>query len=277
MTVILSIDVGIKNMSFCVFRSTDKRVLFWKCFEVKPGQAGDMCLGIVAAVGQLTAQDHKCNHSPEACPLVMEDVDRVVIERQPGRNQRIKCMEAYLHMYFVTQGKPVTIYSARHKLAGSGMENKGKGNSQYNARKKASVILAKQWLSENSCNADWEKCMKTPKSAGCKKLDDVTDALNQALAFCGMPLGQDGAAVALKEQSDTIRTRKPTVKQSKSGNFSRSNIKYFVCTEWTGKTRPQLLAAIDAKAKLLRSVQRHFGSVDRCLAALLPPAGPQSS
>ena len=270
MVVVLSIDVGIKNMSFCVFRSTDKRVLFWKCFEVKPVKA-DMCLGLIAAVTALTSPGHTCNHSKEPCPLVLADVDRVLIEKQPGRNQRIKCVEAYLHMYFATLGLPVTIYSARHKLAGSGLENKGKGNAQYAARKKASVLLAKQWLVETPCNADWQACMKSPKSAGCKKLDDVTDALNQALAYCGMQLGAAGASVALQEQSNAIRARRPTKKQASTGNYSRSNLKFIVCKDWADKTtKVQIAAAVEGNAKVKRSMLRQFGTVDKGVTALRP-------
>lgn len=152
--IVLSVDVGIVNMAFCVFRDTDKTILHWEVFEVRPVNR-NLCRGLKLALdahAQLPSFD-------------LSAVDKVVVEAQPGRSKKMAGMQHWLEMYYTCHGKPVVIYSARHKLLGTGMENKGKGN--YRARKKAAVHLATAWLQDNPQAPDL-----TAAFLKCKKADD---------------------------------------------------------------------------------------------------------
>ncbi len=256
--VVLSIDVGIKNLAYCVLRRSDLTVLFWSVFAIEGGDR-DVCVNLLRTVSAL----HDVSPPPEAeaaAPaFAWEDVDQVVIEQQPGRNMRVKAVENYLHMYYVMRGQRVTVYSARRKLQGSGMEHRGRSAAQYRARKKASVALCRDWLSRHPQNDRW-KDMVHGKGV---KADDAADALNQALSYLGA--GCDAAATAADEaeaqqarvrEQVTVRARRPTARQlTGGGRYTASNLKHFFCKEWP---REEVKTRIASDKKVMAAVRRLY-------------------
>lgn len=239
--IVLSIDVGIKNLALCTFDASSKTIQAWEVVSLGSARS-DLAVAVKSVMDQ--------RRGPW---------DRVVIERQPGRNQRMKSVEHFLHMYCVCQGIPVTIFHARGKLAGTGVEHRGKSGQQYRARKKASVLLCRQWLEGNPGNDEWVRMFD---KRGTKK-DDYADALNQVLAF--LRIGQAATEETLHREAIAVRARKPTDKQKARGAYSKSNIKYFLNKALAGQSDAELTVSIQSDDKLHRSVMRHYSSISECI------------
>jgi hypothetical protein len=240
---VLSIDVGIKNLALCTFDSASSSIQQWDV----------VCLGSARcdlAVAVKRVMDEQA---------ALASWDRVVIEQQPGRNKRMKSVEHFLHMYCVCRGLPVTVFHAREKLAGTGVEHRGRSGQQYRARKKASVLLCRQWLEANPDNEAW---LRMFDKRGTKK-DDYADALNQALAF--LKISNAATEATMERETLAVRARKPTEKQRSRGAYSKSNIKHFLTKDMAGQTDAETTASIQSDAKLLRAVLGHYASVADCI------------
>jgi hypothetical protein len=263
---VLSIDVGIKNLAYCVYDSDHEKIEFWKVFEIRP-VANDMARGICQALSELEASELR----------TMQDVQKVVIELQPGRNKRVKAIEHFLHMFYVLKHeKPVVLFSARHKLAGTGCENSGRTGAMYRQRKKASIALCDCWLQAHPQDERWTSMLS---KKGFKK-DDAADALNQALAYChpqrhgskgGSTAHGVGAASAAAEV-EVIRARKPTARQASGrGCYSKSNLKHILCKEW-GPASEITEARVRKDARVMKAVNKLYsGNVAACIAQLVGP------
>ena len=194
--MLVSIDVGIKNMAVCVIENNT--IIAWKIINISYG--------------------------PSICKSIIDEFDDlydtikgsdIVIERQMTKKMcNIQC---YLEMYFRMKGfSSVVIYSPKHKLSGSGKENSGKGKNKYNDRKNAAISLCSDWLKSNPQSDEitdiWEKT---------KKKDDIADTLMMAIAYYEKPVKD---CLTIKKK---IVARKPTAKQLK-GKYSKSNIKYLL-------------------------------------------------
>lgn len=256
---VLSIDVGIKNLAYCVYDSDHERIDFWRVFEIRPA-ANDMARGICEVLSEL-----------EATELDMQDVQKVVIELQPGRNKRVKAIEHFLHMFYVLKHeKPVVLFSARHKLAGTGCENSGRSGTMYRQRKKASIALCDCWLQAHPQDERWTAMLSR---RGFKK-DDAADALNQALAYChphrqGSTAHGVGAA-SVAAEAEVIRARKPTARQASGrGCYSKSNLKHILCKEW-GFTTEISEERIRKDVRVMRAISKLYnGNVTACINQLV--------
>lgn len=254
--IITSIDVGIKNLAYCVYDSETRQLPAWEVFSL--GRTDDtLCPRVAQALN-----DRWESFAPAGT---------VVIERQMGSNRKMKIMEAYLHMYFVARGKNVVIFSATHKLEGvSGVSGKGK----YHDRKRASVRLMDVFLADtNQANEAMYR-----KSA---KKDDLADCVMQALAYVAMPV-----TAATAPSNKVVRGRRPTNAQQASGRYSRANIK-FLMDQLASDTSVMVIAddpvereimrmttLVERDATLLKSVKRLYGSPRACILALFPPEAP---
>ena len=124
---ILSFDVGIKNLAFCILK--ENVIIEWNVSEIKYRTNQSLCDAIV-------------NHLNEFPQLL--ECETVLIEKQPSRNNKMRIIEALLNAYFVIKGSSnnesnitkVLVYSAKYKLGTNTM----KGKTNYNERKKLSQI-----------------------------------------------------------------------------------------------------------------------------------------
>jgi len=228
----VSIDVGIKNLALCVLDGDI--ILQWKLINLTYGK--DICTSIIHAMDTL-----------------LESIQgaTIIIERQMTKKMcNIQC---YLEMYFRLKNFPsVIIYSPKYKLAGSGQENSGKGKSLYNARKKASISLCKEWL-EKHPQEPWvdELWKKT------KKKDDISDAFMMAIAY------QENPICDITQINKKICARKPTIKQQTKGVYSKSNIKYLLHQMPLDKRQESYL-----DKKLKKNIDKFWPSIQECLNEL---------
>jgi len=161
--LLISIDVGTKNLAFCTLKKTDDmtiEIMNWTVCEIP-------CLptDIPKVVAYLRTI------------LPTNDVTDIVIEKQPSRNVKMRLMENTLATYFVMLNVPkVVSYSAKYKLGNIGKTVKGKTN--YTLRKKMSVAMCRAYIYEYSPNM-------LEMFDGSKKKDDLADCLLQGLSYVG--------------------------------------------------------------------------------------------
>lgn len=205
MTVLLSIDVGIRNLGMCLMNSDDRRILHWDATGIPPQHESGLFPSLKT-------------HFKDR-PWVLE-ASRVIVEKQPDKNRTMKSVEHFIHAYFLVHDKDVRVYDARHKIP----DVVGPGRAQYLKRKKASVIRCTDFLRE--VNPEWLDWFLSQK-----KKDDLADSVMQALSF----LGSTSTSVPLVQKKKA--PRKPTVNQRET-KYSRANLAWlYVHGEHTKDTK----------------------------------------
>lgn len=179
-SVILSIDVGIKHLSFCVLNiSSDQRIEIkqWDNVCITNGNTtklpiGDLTESLLNSLNSHFDSDFKA--------------DYVIIENQPMlKNGLMKTMSVIIYTYFnmlkMLHGSinDIRFVSATNKLKCKGMhaiEDTLLPNKTYQNRKHNSVLLARLHITKLSPHKlEWFE--------GQRKKDDYADSLNQAIAF----------------------------------------------------------------------------------------------
>ncbi len=206
--MIVSIDVGIKNLAVCVV--DDNTIILWKIINISYGS--DMCKAII-------------NEFDTFKDLIEGAV--ILIERQMTR--KMTNIQCYIEMYFrMLKFKDVIIYNPTYKLSGTGKENSGGG--LYRARKQASVEVCKEWLDTHS-QEEWVSALWK----NTKKKDDLADTLCMIISYIKNPVLDKSNVVK------QVNARKPTARQESSGNYSKSNIKYLLQKHPVDKSIPAKL------------------------------------
>jgi hypothetical protein len=106
----------------------------------------------------------------------IRDIERVLIEKQPSRNTKMRIMENTLHMFFLLHHVPSVVgVNAKNKLGNIGKSIKGTHN--YNLRKKYSVMMCRKYLDDYLQQSSWSEHFSIHK-----KKDDLADCLLQYLS-----------------------------------------------------------------------------------------------
>jgi hypothetical protein len=203
--VLLSIDVGIKNLAMCLIEESTKEILHWDVSGVPPEHADGLFKSLVGHLNDrpwtLTAQT-------------------ILIEKQPDKNKRMKTVENFLHAYFVIKNTSAEtiIYDARHKIP----DVVGAGKVQYRKRKQTSIDRCREFIMNSEPNSKW-----IPEFVASKKKDDLADTVMQALSY----INRRGDAVPKKKDAapQKLVARKPTENQ-KETRYSKSNLAWFAKT-----------------------------------------------
>ena len=189
--MLLSIDVGIRNLGMCLIDPTNKRIHHWDASGIPPKHSDGLYICLK-------------NHLRDR-PWVLEST-KILIEKQPDRNRTMKSVENFLHAYFVCNDKDVQIYDARFKIP----DVVGPGKAMYIKRKKTSVIRCTDFVHEH--NKEWEQWFLQQK-----KKDDLADSVMQALSFI------DSAKPLVKKTVKKQTPRKPTPNQ-RDTKYSKANL-----------------------------------------------------
>jgi len=197
--MILSIDVGIKNLAMCLLDEDKNNLIVEWDVDGIPPQHRD---GVYVSM-----RDHL-----DARPWVL-NAKTILIEKQPDRNKKMVSVMHFLYAYFIIRcPKAETIlYDARHKIP----DVAGPGKAQYNKRKKVSIERCEDFIRSNSVNSHWiDTFVKS------KKKDDLADTVMQALSFVNR---KEVLPASQKKKSTKLVARRPNENQ-KATKYSKSNL-----------------------------------------------------
>lgn len=190
--MLLSIDVGQKNLGICVVEETGN-IHTWNVCDLSKDKL------VVSLVNVLE------NYT--------DNITECIIEKQPNRNLKMRVIEGMILMFYTLKQIKVSSYSAKYKLKQvSNLYLKGKHN--YRERKKQAILITTNLLE----NKPWLEFFKTHK-----KKDDLADSYLQALSYLNIELPKFD--FDNKKEIVQYNSRKPTLRQKKYG-YSICNIKY---------------------------------------------------
>lgn len=173
--MILSFDVGVKNLAFCVLDWTGD-IHEWGILDISGASYEKQFLKLSGLLDELDF--HK-------------SVEIVLIERQPSCNPKMRIISAALHMYYIIRGlkdeegtvQKVLFYSPKHKL-NCYTPKEGdepiviRAKTPYARRKRMSIIHTRFLLRDQSENDRWSELF-----ARAKKKDDYADSFLQGLSY----------------------------------------------------------------------------------------------
>jgi hypothetical protein len=222
--MILSIDVGIRNLAMCLFDEHSTLIKQWDVSGVPPEHRDGTYVSLR-------------KHLDER-PWVLE-ADTVLIEKQPDRNKKMKTVENFLHAYFVIKA-PTTetiVYDARFKIP----DVSGPGRAQYMKRKKASIERCKTFLETHENNHHW-----LPVFDASKKKDDLADTVMQAISFT-----KRVEPSTTKKVPKKIVARKPNDNQKRT-KYSKPNLLWIYKNDFEHtKTK-----------RFMKDLKRYYTSMD---------------
>ena len=227
MYMILSIDVGIRNLAMCQFNETSNLVVNWDVSGIPPEHKD----GVYVSLRK---------HLDER-PWVLES-DIILIEKQPDRNKKMKMVEHFLHAYFVIKApkSETIIYDAKFKIP----DVVGPGKAQYRKRKKVSIERCEAFLRGDDTNKHWiETFMKS------KKKDDLADTVMQAISFT--------KRVEPKKKEKIVKKlvpRKPNENQKRT-KYSKCNLAYIY------KNSPEC-ECLENNKRFMKDLKRYYRSID---------------
>jgi hypothetical protein len=227
--MILSIDVGIRNLAMCLLDERRHRIVQWDVSGIPP-QHED---GVYVSLRK---------HLDER-PWTL-DADVVLIEKQPDRNKKMVSVMHFLHAYFVIKN-PIAqtiLYDARHKIP----DVAGPGRSQYLKRKKTAIERCKEFIHTGDTNADW-----IPTFDASKKKDDLADTVMQALSY------RPSTTIAIAKK---LIPRKPNENQKRT-KYSKSNL------AWLYKNKPEC-EVLENNKRFMKDLHRYFRDVNELIDAI---------
>ena len=184
---ILSFDVGIINLAYCIFDSESFKIIHWEIInneisnfnaKISSSSVSDLYINLIKNL------DHRKH---------LLDVDIVLIEKQPSFNPKMRIIAGCLQTYFYIRGvvdktehkiQSVEFFSPKNKLkcySGPELDISSKNGKivkgKYAQTKKMGVAIAKVKLEEYS-ESEWLKVFENSK-----KKDDLSDCYLQALTY----------------------------------------------------------------------------------------------
>ena len=228
--MILSIDVGIKNLAMCLLdEDKNNLVVEWDVDGIPPQHRDGVYVSM---------RDHL-----DARPWVL-NAKTILIEKQPDRNKKMVSVMHFLHAYFIIRcPKAETIlYDARHKIP----DVAGPGKAQYNKRKKVSIERCEDFIRSNSVNSHWiDTFVKS------KKKDDLADTVMQALSFVNR---REVLPASQKKKSTKLVARRPNENQ-KATKYSKSNLAWI----YLNKVECEVL---ENNKRFMKDLKRYYRDID---------------
>ena len=225
--MILSIDVGIRNLAMCQFNETSNLVVNWDVSGIPPEHKD----GVYVSLRK---------HLDER-PWVLES-DIILIEKQPDRNKKMKMVEHFLHAYFVIKApkSETIIYDAKFKIP----DVVGPGKAQYMKRKKVSIERCEAFLRGDDTNKHWIETFTKYK-----KKDDLADTVMQAISFT--------KRVEPKKKEKIVKKlvhRKPNENQKRT-KYSKCNLAYIY------KNSPEC-ECLENNKRFMKDLKRYYRCID---------------
>jgi len=230
--MILSIDVGIRNLAMCLFDETSKHIKQWDVSGIPPEHKDGVYVSL---------RDHLDDR-----PWVLT-ADTILIEKQPDKNKKMKMVEHFLHAYFVIKSpkSETIIYDARFKVP----DVTGPGKKQYAKRKKTSIERCEVFIHEHACNSEW-----IPIFNKSKKKDDLADTVMQAISYTNRIPPKTPKA------PKPLVARKPNENQ-KATKYSKSNL------AWIYKNKPEC-ECLENNKRFMKDLKRYYKNIDELISEI---------
>jgi len=227
--MILSIDVGIRNLAMCQFDDTSNTVIQWDVSGIPPEHKD----GIYVSLRK---------HLDER-PWILT-CDTILIEKQPDRNKKMVSVMHFLHAYFVIKAPEAEtiIYDARFKIP----DVSGPGRAQYLKRKQAAIERCRKFLEMTETNQHW-----LPMFDASKKKDDLADTVMQAISFTKRI---DPLPKSKKAANKKLVPRKPNENQKRT-KYSKSNLAFI----YKNKVECECL---ENNKRFMKDLKRYYRSLD---------------
>ena len=232
--MILSIDVGTKNLALCLLDDKEGNLVReWDVDGIPPQHADGVYMSL---------RDHL-----DARPWVLT-ADTILIEKQPDRNKKMVSVMHFLHAYFIIKcpEAETILYDARHKIP----DVAGPGKAQYNKRKKVSIERCELFIRDGTTNAHWiETFVKS------KKKDDLADTVMQALSFTNRK-----EVVKKTKKTKKLVARKPNENQ-KMTKYSKPNL------AWIYLNKPEC-EVLENNKRFMKDLKRYYRDIEELKKAL---------
>lgn len=172
--ILLSFDIGIKNLAYCQIDTTTKDILDWYVLDCSQNKNA-----VLSVIEQL-----------ESVSNLMES-QIILLEKQPSFNPTMRIIQTAIYVYFTIRlnyeqnlNTKIMYYSAKNKLkicnSTDILELKTKGKSKqtkkrnYYLNKKAAIEETSNLLKDTPFSSYFQKH---------KKKDDLADCYLQALSY----------------------------------------------------------------------------------------------
>ena len=159
--IIVSFDIGIKNLAYCMIDTEDKCILDWNILD---------CSGTnetLRVIKEVDSIDY------------LKEADIVLLEKQPSFNPKMRNISTALYVYFILRiqyemGKncKVIFYPAKYKLKCCDTKIEHKSKDKYRQNKNLGIVHTRELL--NSHQDFFEKH---------KKKDELADCYLQAMSY----------------------------------------------------------------------------------------------
>jgi len=192
---ILSFDVGIVNLAYCVFDSEKSKICHWEVITLQ--NHNDYNKIYINLINELDNRSH-----------LIDNIHTVLIEKQPSFNPKMRIIAGCLQTYFIIRGiidnkncpiKYVKFFSPKHKLKcynGPEIILDSNAKGKYARTKKMGIIICQQKMKEYS---ETDEIMKVFNDS--KKKDDLSDCYLQAVTYS-----------MFENLIDSVATKKGSVK-----------------------------------------------------------------
>ena len=230
--MILSIDVGTKNLALCLLdEKCGNLVRQWDVDGIPPQHKDGVYISL---------RDHLTDR-----PWVLT-ADTILIEKQPDRNKKMISVMHFLHAYFIIKcpESETILYDAKHKIP----DIAGPGKAQYNKRKKAAIERCEAFIRQNDVNAHWlDTFLKS------KKKDDLADTVMQGLSF----VNRKEVLPASKKKTTKLVPRRPNENQ-KNTKYSKSNL------AWLYLNKPEC-EVLENNKRFMKDLKRYYKNIDEMI------------
>lgn len=159
--IILSFDIGIKNLAYCMIDTEDNSILDWNILD---------CSGTnetLRVIEELDSLEY------------LREADIVLLEKQPSFNPKMRNISTGLYVYFVLRIQherskecKIIFYPAKYKLKCCDITIEHKSKDKYRQNKNLGVVHTRHFLKTHQ--DFFEKH---------KKKDDLADCYLQALSY----------------------------------------------------------------------------------------------
>jgi len=171
---ILSFDVGILNLAYCIFNTELLKIEYWEIIKLENlKDHGKLHVNLITELD-------KRNH-------LIDGINTVLIEKQPSFNPKMRIIASCLQTYFFIRGVIdssnkigiIKFFSPKHKLkCYNGTEIAVTGKTKYLQTKQMSIIICKEKLEEYSEPDEIKNMFELSK-----KKDDLADCYLQAITY----------------------------------------------------------------------------------------------